>query len=101
MASKKTAKKKSPNRTAPTKVAVTFSQPQAQLPSSPLYTENEAAKYLRISRTTLIRLRQDGGVNYTRVGNRVFYTREQLDGYIASCNTDSTGEANAVSARAR
>lgn len=91
MATKKAAKKKSVPSEPKAVAENVLGQP---LPSSPLYDENEAADYLRISRTTLIRLRQDGvdGLRYTRVGNRVFYTREQLDAYIAACNTDAVKE---------
>jgi hypothetical protein len=65
---------------------------------SPLMDEHKAAKYLGVSRTTLLRMRkrdpEEGKpvVEYTRIGNKIFYTKEQLDAYIAACATTSTAE---------
>lgn len=54
------------------------SQPQ-------VFTEPEAAKFLRLSRQTLQRIRLRGEIAFCRVGGtRVVYTRQHLDAYLAS-----------------
>jgi excisionase family DNA binding protein len=85
--SKKSAKKKAAVAVAPAVSGVTKA---AADQASPLKTEVEAATYLRISRTTLIRLRQRGEISSTRVGNRVFYTQGQLDRYIGRSEVSET-----------
>lgn len=93
MASKKGTKKVARKPAAkPTEAVVTFTKADS---ASPLLDEHEAARYLRISRTTLIRRRQDGLIRYKRIGNRVFFTKENLDAYIADSDTDATSEATA------
>lgn len=52
---------------------------------SPLLDEESASAYLGVSRSTLIRRRRLGDVQYTRIGNLVYYTRPQLDKFIESC----------------
>jgi hypothetical protein len=51
-------------------------------PESPLKTEPESAKYLRISARGLWGLRNDRKIGYVKVGSKVFYTKSQLDEYI-------------------
>jgi hypothetical protein len=50
---------------------------------SPLKTEREAAKYLRISQRNLWTLRKDNKVTATVIGRKVFYTIGNLDRFIA------------------
>jgi excisionase family DNA binding protein len=51
---------------------------------SPLFTESEAARYLRISARNLWQLRKAGKIRVTRIGRKVFYRRENLDQFIAA-----------------
>ena len=49
---------------------------------SPLLTESEAAKYLRVSARSLFTLRKERKVAPTPVGRKVFYTKADLDAYL-------------------
>ena len=48
----------------------------------------EAAKYLRVSRSTLAKWRMNGnGPPYHRLGPRlIFYIRREVDDWLASCD---------------
>ena len=48
-------------------------------------TNDEAAKYLRISKETLWRLRATGKLSYYRVGGKLIFDRAELDAYLESC----------------
>ena len=61
---------------------------------SPLLTEREAAKYLRVSPRTLWTLRRDGKARATVIGRKVFYTRDNLDRFIAE--SEKSGPAGAT-----
>jgi len=50
---------------------------------SPLLSEREAAKYLRISARTLWSLRQSNWVQPTPIGRKIFYLKENLDRFIS------------------
>lgn len=50
---------------------------------SDLLTVNEALNYLRISRSTLVRLKLEGkGPKHVQQGRRVFYRKADLEEYI-------------------
>lgn len=50
---------------------------------SDLLTVTEALKYLRISRSTLARMKLEGtGPKHVQQGRRVFYRRADLDEYL-------------------
>lgn len=50
-----------------------------------VFTEPEAAKWLRVSRITLQRVRLRGEISFSRVGGvRVVYTYKNLTDYLAS-----------------
>jgi excisionase family DNA binding protein len=53
-----------------------------------LLNETEAARFLNISRQTLIRLRQAGQVGYYRIARRVLYGQEHLEEFLASANQE-------------
>jgi excisionase family DNA binding protein len=48
-------------------------------------TEAELIKYLRVSRTTLWRLRRAGKISYYRVATKVLYSIDHVDDLLASC----------------
>jgi len=51
-----------------------------------VFTEPEAANWLRVSRITLQRIRLRGEISFSRVGGtRVVYTIKNLTDYLASC----------------
>ena len=57
----------------------------AQQELTQVFTEAEAATWLKISRVTLQRIRLRGDIAYCRVGgNRVIYTNKHLDAYLAA-----------------
>lgn len=64
---------------------------------SGLRNENEAAKYLNVSRQTLTRLRKAGRISYYRIAKRVLYGQEQLEAFLSStaqqvCTSITIGE---------
>lgn len=68
-------------------------QKQNQIPFSlhePLLNETEAAKFLGISRMTLLRKRNAGEVEFFRVGFRVLYSKEKhLIPFLSGCEKRS------------
>jgi excisionase family DNA binding protein len=49
-----------------------------------LLKEKEAAEYLRISRTTLWRLRKNGKISFSRIGSQLLYDiEEDLETFLA------------------
>ncbi len=54
---------------------------EKQFPNE-LFTEIEAARYLRISRTTLWRERVKGNIAFRRSASKLIYTRDDLERYI-------------------
>lgn len=56
--------------------------------TEPLLNETAAAKFLGISRMTLLRKRNAGEINYFRVGFRVLYSKEKhLAPFLAKCES--------------
>ena len=47
-----------------------------------LFTENQAMRLLRISRSTLWRARREGRIHFYRQGTRVLYDRRHLLAYL-------------------
>jgi excisionase family DNA binding protein len=63
------------------------------------FTPTEAAKYLRISVSTLAKLRvYGGGPAFTRIGRAIRYTRTELDAYMAARTARSTSDQPNVAA---
>ncbi len=63
-------------------------------------TPPEAAEYLRISTSTLAKLRvYGGGPAFTRIGRAIRYTRTELDAFMAARVARSTSEQSTVSAK--
>ncbi len=62
--------------------------------SDPLFTEAEAALYLRVSLSSMRRERKEGhGPAYMRDGQLIRYRQSQLDRYVASRTQCSTTES--------
>jgi len=53
-----------------------------------LLNETEAARFLNVSRQTLVRLRKAGKVGYYRITRRVLYGQEHLEEFLASANQE-------------
>ena len=51
-----------------------------------LLTVQEASNKLRISTTTLWRLRKEGCINSIKIGNRIFFKEEDIIEYIENTN---------------
>jgi predicted DNA-binding transcriptional regulator AlpA len=48
-----------------------------------LLTDREAAKFLRISRTTLWRERTKGNIDYRLASGKILYTRADIEKYLS------------------
>ena len=57
---------------------------------SPLFTQDEAAAYLRRSVRGLYDLRKAGKIRFVRDGGKIKYTQAALDGFIAANETMAT-----------
>lgn len=52
---------------------------------SPLMNIDDAVAYLKVSESTLARMRRDkNGPQYVQIGTRVMYRKSDLDAYIQS-----------------
>jgi excisionase family DNA binding protein len=58
-----------------------------------LLNETEAARFLNVSRQTLLRLRKAGKVGYYRIARRVLYGQEHLEEFLASANQEGVALA--------
>ncbi len=57
------------------------------------YNTAQLAEYLQISRRTLERWRLSGdGPAYLKLGSRVLYSSEQVERWLANCETVSTSQ---------
>ena len=56
-----------------------------------IYTDKEAAVYLRISQITLWRLRKAGKISFHRAASKLIYTQADLDNYLQSTKRDAFG----------
>ena len=66
---------------------------------TPLLTTIEAAAVLRLSKRTLEDYRTKGtGPTFRRLGNKIYYRREELDAWIDDRAFSSTSEYPAVHA---
>lgn len=59
-----------------------------------LRNETEAARYLKISRQTLIRLRKAKRIGHYRIARRVLYGQEHLENFLATANRDEIAQTN-------
>ncbi|HEX8396058.1 MAG TPA: helix-turn-helix domain-containing protein [Pyrinomonadaceae bacterium] len=51
-----------------------------------ILSESEAAKYLKISRMTLFRIRERKEISFYRIGSRILYSIEKhLQPFLAKC----------------
>ncbi len=66
--------------------------------NSGLRNENDAARYLNVSRQTLIRLRKAGQISYYRIAKRVLYGQEHLEEFLTSANQNVLEQAATVEA---
>jgi predicted site-specific integrase-resolvase len=48
----------------------------------PIYTDKEAAEFLRISQVTLWRERKKGVISFSLVGSKIMYERGDLENYL-------------------
>ncbi len=53
-----------------------------------IYTDREAAEYLRIGQTTLWRLRKAGKISFRRAASKIIYTHNDLEAYLNSTKRD-------------
>ena len=62
-----------------------------------LLNRREAAKAMRISLSTIDRLRRSGDIRYNRIGDLVYFTPQQIEDYNKSSERN-TGAQNENSA---
>ena len=61
--------------------------------TSPFLSVADAASYLHLRPATLNNWRSEGtGPTFHKLGRRTFYTRADLDSWVASCRRRSTAE---------
>ena len=66
--------------------------------NSGLRNENDAARYLNVSRQTLIRLRKAGQISYYRIAKRVLYGQGHLEEFLSSANQNVLEQSTSVEA---
>jgi len=65
-------------------------QKSAQDFTSPLFTEKQAARYLKRSVSSLRRDRKRGtGPGFVRIGKSIRYLRSEVDQYIFACGLNA------------
>jgi hypothetical protein len=56
-----------------------------------IFTDKEAAAYLRISQVTLWRERKAGRISFRRVASKIIYLTEDLEAYLERNKRDAFG----------
>ncbi len=56
-----------------------------------IFTDREAAEYLRIGQTTLWRLRKTGKISFRRAASKIIYLQSDLDSYLSSTKREAFG----------
>jgi predicted site-specific integrase-resolvase len=54
-----------------------------------IYTDKEAAEYLRISQVTLWRERKKGKISFRRAASKIIYTQADLENYLSSTKREA------------
>ncbi len=54
-----------------------------------IFTDREAANYLRVGQTTLWRLRKAGKISFRRASSKIIYLQTDLDSYLASTKREA------------
>ena len=54
-----------------------------------IFTDREAAEYLRIGQTTLWRLRKTGKISFRRAASKIIYTQNDLENYLSSTKREA------------
>ena len=54
-----------------------------------IFTDREAAAYLRIGQTTLWRLRKNGKISFRRAASKIIYTQNDLENYLKSTKREA------------
>ncbi len=54
-----------------------------------IFTDREAADYLRIGQTTLWRLRKTGKISFRRAASKIIYTQLDLENYLDSTKREA------------
>lgn len=52
-------------------------------PDSKIYSNAEAAKYLKACTKTLQNYRDNGQIRFMQIGRKIYYTQSQLDEFLA------------------
>ena len=61
-----------------------------------IFTDKEAADYLRISQVTLWRERKKGKISFRRAASKIVYTQKDLENYLESTKRNAFAIAGGV-----
>ncbi len=64
------------------KIINNISERNSEIMLPQLFTDEEAAEYLKVSRMSLWRLRKAGELSFVRVTSRIMYRRSDLENFI-------------------
>ena len=62
-------------------------------PAMDLYTREEAAKRLRVSKDMLYKMRKAGKLSCHKIGDLVYFTQGDLDEFVESCRVPAVAES--------
>jgi excisionase family DNA binding protein len=68
---------------------VLLNQKNEAIEGQRIYTDREAAKYLRVGQTTLWRLRKAGKISFRRASSKILYTQMDLENYLQSIKREA------------
>ncbi len=66
-----------------------FTEDKRIMNEKQIYTDREAAEYMRISQVTLWRLRKTGKISFRRAASKIIYTQLDLENYLDSTKREA------------
>lgn len=85
----KTTNKKQKKQVELLLTAATEKSPMDETYQPEIFTDKEAANFLRISQVTLWRERKKGRISFHRSASKIIYTRADLQNYLESTKRDA------------
>lgn len=73
-----------------------FKEDKSMQNEKQIFTDKEAAAYLRIGQTTLWRLRKTGKISFRRSASKIVYTETDLKNYLESTKRNAFAIAGGV-----
>jgi predicted site-specific integrase-resolvase len=72
----------------------TLTIPELSKEKRTLFTDKEAAEYLRISQVTLWRERKAGKITFRRIASKIVYLKRDIDEYLERGKRQAFAESN-------